>query len=100
MYVNSLKVLMRLEMAELTGKYMLPIIIFKKSNFISKECRICGKDILYKKQYYYTSPLSGTKLTVCRDCGVREYYGTKGKYTKKYKKDLVNKKVFGINDND
>ena len=87
-------------MAELTGKYMLPVIIFKKSNFISKECRICGKDILYKKQYYYTSPLSGTKLTVCRDCGVREYYGTKGKSTKKYKKDIMNKKVFGIDDND
>ena len=87
-------------MAELTGKYMLPVLIFKKSNFISKECRICGKDILYKKQYYYTSPLFGTKLTVCRDCGVREYYGTKGKSTKKYKKDIVDKKVFGIDDND
>ena len=99
MYVNSLKVSMRQEMAELTGKYMLPVLIFKKSNFISKECRICGKDILYKKQYYYTSPLSGTKLTVCRDCGVREYYGTSGKMNKKYRKHMINETLFGLKDN-
>jgi len=91
---------MKREMAELTGKYMLPVLILKNNNAITKKCRMCGKEILYKKQYYYTSPISGTKLTVCRDCGVREYYGTKGKYIKKYKRDVTNKKVFGVDEND
>jgi len=99
MYVNSLKVLMRLEMAELTGNYVLPIVILKKNNAITRECRMCGKEVLHKKQYYYTSPLSGTKLTVCRDCGVREYYGTKGKSTKKYKRHISNDRIFDIKEN-
>ena len=100
MYVNSLKALMRLEMAELTGNYVLPIVILKNNNATTKECRMCGKDVLYKKQYYYTSPLSGTKLTVCKNCGIREYYGTKGKYTKKYKRHMSNHKIFGIKHNE
>lgn len=86
-------------MVELTGNYVLPTVILKKNNATTKECRMCGKDVLYKKQYYYTSPLSGTKLTVCRDCGVREYYGTKGKSTKKYKRHIQKKTIFGLEEN-
>ena len=87
-------------MVELTGNYVLPIVIQKKNNTIIKECRMCGKDVLYKKQYYYISPLSGTKLTGCKNSGIREYYGTKGKYTKKYKRHMSNHKIFGIKNND
>ena len=100
MCASSLKALMRLEMVESTGNYVLPIVILKKNNAITKECRMCSRNIHYKKQYYYTSPLSGTKLTVCKDCGVREYYGTKGKSTKKYKRHILKKKIFGIESNE
>jgi len=87
-------------MVEQAGNYVLPVIILKKNNAITKECRICGRKILYKKQYYYTSPLSGTKLTICKECGVREYYGTRGKSSRKYKRHMSDKRIFGIEENE
>ena len=79
---------------------MFPVIISKTNNVITKKCRMCDKDILYKKQYYYTSPISGTKLTICKQCGIREYYGSRGKLTKVYKRHVKKKKMFGIEDNE
>lgn len=76
-----------------------PTVILKTNNTITQECRMCGKHILYKKQYSYVSPYTEVKLTVCRDCGVREYYGTKGKSTKTYKRHMRDKLLFGVEDN-
>jgi|TARA_R110000744_G_scaffold81015_4_gene159235 ribosome-binding protein aMBF1 (putative translation factor) len=65
--------------------------------FERKECRMCGSDIQRKPKYSYTSPLSEVKLTVCKKCAIREYYGTSGSNSKLYKKDVSNKKLFGVN---
>ena len=65
--------------------------------FERKECRMCGSDIQRKPKYSYTSPLSAVKLTVCKKCAIREYYGTSGSNSKLYKKDVSNKKLFGVN---
>ena len=93
---------MMLGKVEKTGssKYVLPVIILKTKNTITEECRMCGRDILYKKQYYYTSPLSNTKLTICKPCAIREYYGTRGKATRNYKRHSKRKRMFGIEGND
>jgi ribosome-binding protein aMBF1 (putative translation factor) len=68
--------------------------------FERKECRMCGSDIQRKPKYSYTSPLSEVKLTVCKKCAIREYYGTSGSNSKLYKKDVSNKKLFGVNIDD
>ena len=38
-------------------------MILKTNNTITQECRMCGKHILYKKQYSYVSPYTEVKLT-------------------------------------
>ena len=76
-----------------------PTVLLKANNTITQECRMCGKHILNKKQYSYVSPYTEVKLTVCRDCGVREYYGTRGKSTKTYKRHMRDKLLFGVEEN-
>ena len=39
----------------------------------------------YKDFYQYESGISDARLVVCKKCAIREYYGTKGAQTKKYK---------------
>ena len=63
--------------------------------FERKECRMCGSDIQRKPKYSYTSPISEVKLTVCKKCAIREYYGTSGSSNKLYKKETSQKKLFG-----
>lgn len=87
------------EMVRQSGSYMTPNIILKTNNSITKNCRICDKSILHKNQYYYISPIAEIKLTICRNCAVREYYGTSGKMNKKYRKHMINETLFGLKDN-
>ena len=88
------------EMVKQPGSYVRPHVMIKENNTITKDCRICGKSILYKKQYHYISPVAEVKLTICRDCGVREYYGAAGKGNKTYKKHMIDKTLFGLENND
>ena len=74
------------------GKYMLPNITI--SNNFTEECGMCSTDILKKKRYTYISPLSMSKLEICNDCALREYYGTKKRNAKRYEKDLDNDELF------
>ena len=55
---------------------------------------MCVKSIDKKIHYTYISPISRTELEICKDCAVREYYGTKRTNTKRYKRDLAKGKLF------
>ncbi len=55
---------------------MYPIIRENCLSYIS-ECRMCGKDIKNKVKCSYISPISEVKLTICKPCAIREYYGKK-----------------------
>lgn len=81
-------------------KYMRPVVIKLGDSFHRKECRMCGRDISKIQNYSYISPVSETKLTICRVCSVREYYGTGGKMSLRYKTDVANNKLFGVEGND
>jgi len=54
-------------------------------------CGVSG----YKDFYQYESGISDARLIVCKKCAIREYYGTKGTQTKKYKKEKTTNKIFG-----
>ena len=58
-----------------------------------KECRMCGK-FGYIDMYNYVSPLRNDKFIVCKKCAIREYYGTKAKQSKRYKKDKNDNNLF------
>ena len=75
---------------------MRPGITILPEWFERKECRMCGVDIMNKPKYSYTSPIAEVKLTVCKKCAIREYYGTSGTNSKLYKKHMSNKKLFGV----
>ena len=74
---------------------MRPVITPLPAWFERKECRMCGRDIQKKQKYSYISPLTEVKLTVCKQCAIREYYGTSGASNKLYKKETSQKKLFG-----
>jgi len=75
-----------------------PIIRTNSLSYINN-CRICDKDIKNKEKLSYISPITEVKLTVCKLCAIREYYGSGGKNTKMYKQHIKNNKLFGYNDN-
>lgn len=70
---------------------MYPIIHENCINYINN-CRMCGVDIRHKVKCSYISPISETKLTICKKCAIREYYGSKNK---RYKKHIKENKLFG-----
>tara|TARA_R110002020_G_scaffold220638_2_gene428528 strand:+ start:2111 stop:2350 length:240 start_codon:yes stop_codon:yes gene_type:complete len=76
---------------------MRPVITLLPAWFERKECRMCGTDIQKKQKFSYVSPISEVKLTVCKKCAIREYYGTSATSSKLYKKETSQKKLFGNN---
>ena len=59
------------------------------------KCDMCGSNIASVQQYQYTAPLSKDILTICRKCGIREYYGTASTQGKVWKKEQKLSLLFG-----
>ena len=51
-------------------------------------------------EIFIHQPIAEVKLTVCKQCAIREYYGTSGSNSKLYKKHMSNKKLFGVDSNE
>jgi hypothetical protein len=58
------------------------------------QCDMCKKDIMRKNKYEFKSAISSFMLIVCELCALKEYYGTKYKQSKKYKKAKDKNKLF------
>ena len=54
----------------------------------------CGA-VVRGNVYQYTSPMSKESLKICNKCAIREYYGTKGKASKKWRMEKEIGKIFG-----
>lgn len=63
---------------------MLPKIVKKEKTYNEFECYMCGGK-LDSFVYDYKSAFRKDSFTICRKCAIREYYGTKGTSSKKYK---------------
>lgn len=51
--------------------------------------------------FEYTSPpfckeITPVNLVICEKCALREYYGSKGKMTKRYQRDKELERLFGV----
>ena len=66
---------------------MLPKIVKKEKTYNEFECYMCGGK-LDSFVYDYKSAFRKDSFTICRKCAIREYYGTKGTSSKKYKKAI------------
>jgi|TARA_R100000049_G_C1875747_1_gene33860 uncharacterized protein with PIN domain len=58
------------------------------------KCDMCKKDIIRKNKYEIKTAISSFMLIVCEICALKEYYGTKYKQSKRYKKAKDAKKFF------
>ena len=58
------------------------------------KCDMCKKDIMRKNKYEFKSAMASFMLVVCELCALKEYYGTKYKQSKRYKRAKNENKLF------
>tara|TARA_R100000656_G_scaffold63735_1_gene48951 strand:- start:639 stop:866 length:228 start_codon:yes stop_codon:yes gene_type:complete len=59
-----------------------------------RNCNMCDSSG-YKNYYNLVSAISNEKLVVCKKCAIREYYGSNGTKTRKYKRENREGRIFG-----
>tara|TARA_Y100001951_G_C11268995_1_gene257470 strand:+ start:1027 stop:1254 length:228 start_codon:yes stop_codon:yes gene_type:complete len=59
-----------------------------------QNCDMCNSSG-YKNYYNLASAFSKKKLVVCKKCAIREYYGSNGTNTRKYKRENKEGRIFG-----
>jgi|TARA_B100000315_G_scaffold21646_1_gene18897 RNase P subunit RPR2 len=59
---------------------------------INQRCRMCrATNITGRKEWYHlVSAMFKVEMDVCKPCGIREYYGNKGRESRNYKKGDFN----------